>query len=76
MEINMENENIEELSFEEAMKQLQSLVSDLESGNAPLDKSLELFERGVSLVKHCNEKLDKAEQKVKFLTEGGGETNG
>ena len=72
----MENENIEELTFEEAMKQLQSLVSDLESGNAPLDKSLELFERGVSLVKHCNEKLDKAEQKVKFLTEGGGEING
>ncbi|MDD6094506.1 MAG: exodeoxyribonuclease VII small subunit [Clostridia bacterium] len=76
MEINMENENIEELSFEEAMKQLQSLVSDLESGNAPLDKSLELFEKGVALVKHCNEKLDRAEQKVKFLTEGGGETNG
>ena len=72
----MENVIIEELSFEEAMKQLQSLVSDLESGNAPLDKSLELFERGVSLVKHCNEKLDKAEQKVKFLTEGGGEING
>ncbi len=69
-------ENINELSFEEAMSELQKIVADLENGTAPLDKSLELFERGVALVRLCNDKLDKAEQKVKMLTENGGEVNG
>lgn len=64
-------DNNENITFEEAVKQLQKTVADLEGGNAPLDKSLELFEKGVGLVKLCNEKLDSAEQKVKFLTEGG-----
>lgn len=68
--------NINELSFEEAMSELQKIVADLENGTAPLDKSLELFERGVALVRLCNDKLDKAEQKVKMLTENGGEVNG
>ena len=64
-------DNTENITFEEAVKQLQKIVADLEGGNAPLDKSLDLFEKGVGLVKLCNEKLDSAEQKVKFLTEGG-----
>ena len=68
-------DNTESITFEEAVKQLQKIVADLEGGNAPLDKSLELFEEGVGLVKLCNEKLDCAEQKVKFLTEGGDSKN-
>lgn len=64
-------DNTENITFEEAVKQLQKIVADLEGGNAPLDTSLDLFEKGVGLVKLCNEKLDSAEQKVKFLTEGG-----
>ena len=68
----MENEiKNSELTFEEAMIQLRKIVADLESGDAPLDKSLELFEKAVGLVKFCNEKLDTAEQKVKMLTENG-----
>lgn len=62
-----------DVSFEEAMARLEEIVKYLESGNAPLDKSLEVFEEGVSLVKLCNQKLDSAEQKVRFLTAGGEE---
>lgn len=57
------------LSFEEAMSRLSEIVRALESGSAPLDESLALFEEGVALVKHCNFKLDSARQKVKILTE-------
>ncbi len=58
----------EKMTFETAIARLEVIVRALESGNAPLDDSLALFEEGVSLVKFCNEKLDTAEQKVKMLT--------
>ena len=66
----MENK---EVSFEEALARLEVIVNSLESGKAPLDESLTLFEEGVRLVKLCNTKLDSAEQKVKVLvsTENG-----
>lgn len=60
----------EEMTFEEAYAELQKTVAQLESGNAPLDKSLEMFERGVALVKLCNSKLEAAEQKITELTAG------
>lgn len=63
-----------DISFEDAMERLEKIVSALEKGDAPLDRSLELFEEGVSLVKYCSEKLEGAEQKVKILT-GGEEKN-
>ena len=55
-------------SFEEAMTRLEEIVRLLESGNAPLDVSLSLYEEGVSLVRLCNEKLDGAKQKVYRLS--------
>ncbi len=67
------NDNVNNISFEDAMVRLEEIVKYLESGNAPLDKSLEVFEEGVALVKLCNGKLDSAEQKVRFLTTGGDE---
>jgi len=68
----MENkEKIETMTFEAAMARLEEIVRTLESGNAPLDVSLGLFEEGVALVKLCNAKLDTAEQKVKILTDVG-----
>lgn len=63
----MNTEEKKELSFEEAISRLEEIVRTLESGNAPLDVSLGLFEEGVSLVKLCNRRLDSAEQKVKLL---------
>lgn len=71
----MENkEKIEAMTFEAAMARLEEIVRMLESGNAPLDISLGLFEEGVALVKLCNAKLDTAEQKVKILTDSGNGT--
>ncbi len=64
-------EKIETMTFEAAMARLEEIVRMLESGNAPLDVSLGLFEEGVALVKLCNAKLDTAEQKVKILTDAG-----
>ncbi len=58
-------------TFEEALKRLEEIVRSMESSEVPLDKSLAMFEEGVSLVKICTEALDKAEQKVKILTGGG-----
>ncbi len=60
-------------TFEEALKRLEEIVASMESSEVPLDKSLAMFEEGVSLVKICTEALDKAEQKVRILT-GNGET--
>ncbi len=63
--------DLKEMTFEAAIARLEEIVRALESGNAPLDKSLELFEEGVSLVKLCNSRLDNAEQRVKILVDGG-----
>lgn len=64
----------EEMSFEEAIAELERLVSDLDSGNVPLDKSVELYERGARLKAHCEAKLKAAELKIHEITaldEGG-----
>ena len=56
-----------ELTFEKALERLDEIVSLLETGDAPLDKSLALFEEGVKLVRLCNEKLDAADSIIKQL---------
>lgn len=61
----MENK---EPAFEDAMNKLEDIVTSLEKGDVPLDRSLELFEEGVALVKLCSEKLETATKKVKMLT--------
>ena len=66
-----ENTN-KEMTFEVAIARLEEIVRMLESGSAPLDTSLALFEEGVSLVKLCNQRLDTAEQRVRILTVGEG----
>lgn len=72
----MNKDEIRDMTFEAAMIRLEEIVRTLESGNAPLDQSLSLFEEGVALVKLCNRKLDTAEQKVKLLvrSDDGGMT--
>ena len=62
-----------EMSFENALERLEKIVGMLESGDAPLDESLALFEEGVKLVKMCNEKLEVAEASVKKLVNINGE---
>ena len=64
---NMEK-NKENIIFEQSLGRLEEIVRMLENGSAPLDKSLELFEEGVSLVKNCNSQLDNVEQRIKILS--------
>ncbi len=64
---NMEK-NKENITFEQSLGRLEEIVRMLENGSAPLDKSLELFEEGVSLVKNCNSQLDNVEQRIKILS--------
>lgn len=60
----------EKNTFEESIKRLEEVVKLLERGDAPLDKALELFEEGTSLIKVCSKMLDEAEQKVTLLVKG------
>jgi exodeoxyribonuclease VII small subunit len=55
------------LTFEKAMKKLEQIVRELESGDQPLEKAIKKFEEGVQLSKFCSEKLDETEQKVTLL---------
>ena len=57
------------ISFEEAITELEDITEKLEGGALSLDESIEAFEKAVKLVKLCNEKLDAAEQRVRILTE-------
>ena len=59
--------NIKDLDFENAYQQLADIVDRMERGEQDLEKSLNDFERGVSLMKHCHSKLKDAEQKVEIL---------
>jgi exodeoxyribonuclease VII small subunit len=57
--------------FESAIDELETIVKRLEDGDLPLEKSLELFERGVQLSRFCHSKLEEAERRVEILTERG-----
>ena len=59
---------VEKMSFEDAMKELESVVGQLESGDVPLDQSIALYERGAALREHCQKKLAEAEEKVAKIT--------
>lgn len=59
-----------EKTFEESLKELESIVEQLEAGDLPLEQSLELFERGVGLSRECQKRLDDAERKVEVLLKG------
>lgn len=61
---------IDNMSFEDIMKSLESIANELESGKLNLDESVEKFEEGIKLSKKCNEILDKAEKKISMLVSG------
>lgn len=56
-----------ETTFKEAVEELEKITDSLESGELELEQSLALFERGVELIKHCQDKLDSAQAKVELL---------
>ena len=55
------------MKFEDAIKRLEKIVSELESEKFDLDKSIELFEEGIKLSKFCKKKLKEAEQKIEVI---------
>lgn len=64
---------VAEMTFEEALKELEAVVGQLESGNVELDKSITLYERGAALKAHCEAKLAQAQARIEQITaaEGG-----
>ena len=64
----MTNTNeISTMSFEDALSELESIVTRLERGDAPLEQSIDIYERGARLKKHCEDKLKAAQLKVEKI---------
>ncbi len=61
---NITPENIESLNFEASLKQLESLVSKLESNQLPLEESIAVFEQSILLTRRCNALLDNADDRL------------
>ena len=64
---------IAEMSFEEALRELEQVVGQLESGSVELDKSIALYDRGAQLKAHCDALLAQAQARIEQITaaEGG-----
>lgn len=65
----MAKSELQPLDFEKALAELHGLVEKMEQGGLSLQDSLQYFERGVGLIRQCQQALAAAEQKVKILTE-------
>ncbi|NLP00392.1 MAG: exodeoxyribonuclease VII small subunit [Clostridiaceae bacterium] len=59
-----------DITYEQAVLELESVVNMLESGDLPLEESIKIFEKGISLVRLCNKKLDDIEKRITLLIEG------
>ena len=64
----MSDTPISEMTFEQAMSELERIVTELERGDVPLEDSISLYEKGAELKKRCETKLKEAEQKVAAIT--------
>jgi exodeoxyribonuclease VII small subunit len=62
--------DIAALSFEQALAELEKIVAELESGQAPLERSIEVYERGAALKAHCESKLEAARLRVEKIVVG------
>ncbi|MBM3766815.1 MAG: exodeoxyribonuclease VII small subunit [Acidobacteria bacterium] len=58
-------------SFEKGLSELESVVKELESGDLPLEKAIQVFERGVGLSERCRKELEAAETRVEVLVRRG-----
>ncbi len=67
-ETGKDTKDLSALSFEEAMASLEQIVAKLESGNAPLEQSIDLYTRGTQLKAHCEAKLKDAQAKIEKIT--------
>ena len=67
----METDDVNTLTFEEALAELESIIERLDSGDLLLEEALALFERGQALADHCGDQLEAASLRVEQLTEHG-----
>ena len=68
---------VSEMTFEDAMRELEAVVDQLERGDVALDASIALYERGAALKKRCEDELKRAEEKVAAITlDGDGNPTG
>jgi len=63
----MSDTKVEDMSFEQALSELEGVVDRLERGDVPLEDSIKLYERGAELKKRCEAKLSEAEEKVALI---------
>lgn len=63
----------QDIGFEQAMEQLETIVSKLESGDVPLEQAIELFQEGMRLSKICGQKLESVERRIEMLLEEDGQ---
>ena len=66
----MEEQKIE-LTYEQAVAELEAIIGKLETGEASLDESISLYSRGMELSKYCKDKLEAIEKKIAILAEDG-----
>lgn len=67
---------VAELSFEEALRELEGVVGQLERGDVALEKSIELYERGAALKAHCESRLAAAQAKIEQIALAEGQPTG
>lgn len=63
-------DDISTMTFEAALAELETIVKTLESGSAPLEESIALYERGAALKAHCEAKLKSAQEKIEKIVVG------
>lgn len=64
---------MEEMNFEEAIKELEKITTELEKGDLNLEESVKKFEEGIKLSKKCNSIIEDAERKINILLQKGDE---
>lgn len=62
--------DIANMSFEDALRALEAVVHKLESGEAKLDESIDLYEQGETLRQHCQARLDAAQERIEKIVSG------
>ncbi len=67
-------EDIKAMSFEAALAELEKIVDSLEDGEVPLEKSIDIYQRGNLLRAYCDNKLREAQMKIEKITEDGANT--
>ena len=66
-----QDNSIEKMNFEQAIRELTEIVGKIEQGQIPLQESIEQYEKGMTLIKHCREILQKAEKRIEKISDSG-----